>query len=302
MMKMNRFKKYFVIFAALTLAACGAQSNSEVEALNQTQAVGTPFTKHLAAEYRAYANNEQYTNSDYPDAIHFARKGLAAASGEVVMPEPLDDWNLNEAHMVEMGKARDMLVTVLEHGTRELAASKSAMAQARFDCWVEQQEENWDRTDIPCKNEFYQLLSELQSMVKPPPAPVVADVPAPIMDVAEPEPVKLEEALFIVFFDWDKSNISSSAQEVVDAVVAEINKRADISRIVITGHTDSSGADTYNQKLSTRRAESVRKALIANGVDASKVSVDAKGEADLLVQTADNVREPANRRVQISLE
>ena len=135
---MKRFGKLITTIAVFALAACtGAQSSSEVEALNKTQAVGTPFTKYLSAEYREYANQEQYEMFDYPDALHFARKGLAAAAGEVVMPEPLDDWDLNEAHLVELGEARDMLVTVLERGTRELAADKSAAAQARFDCWVE---------------------------------------------------------------------------------------------------------------------------------------------------------------------
>ena len=122
------------------------------------------------------------------------------------------------------------------------------------------------------------------------------------MEVAEPEPVKLEEALFIVFFDWDKSNLSGNAEEVVDAVVAEISKRGDVSSIVITGHTDSSGPKGYNEKLSLRRSGSVKKALIARGIDADMIRTEAKGESDLLVQTDDNVREPANRRVQISLE
>ncbi len=301
---MKQICKSLVIVGSLALAACsGAQSNNEVEALNKTQAVGTPFTKFLAAEYRDYANQEQYQMHDYADALHFARKGLAAASGEVVMPEPLADWSLNEAELIELGEARDMLVTVLELGSREIAADKSAAAQARFDCWVEQQEEiNKDQTVIGCKNEFYSLLNELQSMVKPPPEPVVEDLPAPIAEMPAAEPVKLEEALFIVFFDWDKSNLSGSADEVIDAVVSEIQKRGDVSNIVITGHTDSSGAQTYNQRLSMKRANTVKSALESRGIEGDMIRVEAKGENDLLVQTDDNVREPANRRVQISLE
>lgn len=302
---MKQFGKFFVIAGAVLLAACsGAQSSSEVEALNKTQAIGSPFTKYLAAEYRTYANQEQYEMLDYPDALHFARKGLAAAAGEVVFPEHLDDWDLDNAHLIELGEARDMLVIVLENGARELAAGKAATAQARFDCWVEQQEEDWNNTGIPCKNEFYALLSELQALVKPAPEPVVEEIvlPEPVAEVVEPEPVKLEEALFIVFFDWDKSELSGNATEVVDAVVSEISKRGDVSKIVITGHTDSSGASAYNQKLSTRRAETVRTALINKGIDGNLIQVNSRGETDLLVVTEDNVREPANRRVQISLE
>ncbi|MGM0422075.1 MAG: OmpA family protein [Pseudomonadota bacterium] len=299
---MKRLGKFIITASVLLVAACGAQTNTEVEALNKTQATGTPFTKYLAAEYRAYSNHQQYEQRDYPDGIHFARKGLAAASGEVVMPEPLEDWNLDEPHYVEMGEARDMLVTVLENGARELVADKAAAAQARFDCWVETQEENWDADVIECKNQFYALLNDIQSMVKPEPAPVADDLPEPIEDVSSNEPVKLEEALFIVFFDWDESTLTSGAKEVLDAVASEISKRGDVTNIVTTGHTDSSGPEDYNEKLSTRRAASVKDALVDLGVDPEKIRTEARGEEELLVETADNVREPANRRVEISLE
>ena len=92
---MKNFTRVIGLLAVLVLAACsGANSNSTVEALNKAQAVGSPFTKHLAAQYRDYANAKQEKSMDYADALHFARKGLAAASGIVVMPETLDDWDL----------------------------------------------------------------------------------------------------------------------------------------------------------------------------------------------------------------
>jgi OOP family OmpA-OmpF porin len=67
---------------ALALAGCTAFSSfSEVDALNEAEAKGSPFTQTLAAEYRTYANTELKDMFDYPDALHFARKGLAAAAG-----------------------------------------------------------------------------------------------------------------------------------------------------------------------------------------------------------------------------
>ena len=299
---MKLLKNLAIALSVIGLAACaGAQTNAELEALNGSSATGTPFTKYLTAEYRAFANQEYYDEKDFVDGIHFGRKGLASARGENVMPEPVEDWNLSQALYLELGEAREMLVTVLENGARELVANKAAAAQARFDCWVETQEENWN-AETRCEKEFYQLLNELQSMVKPPPPPVAEAFPAPIEPIPAPEPVQVEEALFIVFFDWDKSNLTGGANEVVDATVAEIQNRTDVSRIIVTGHTDTSGPDAYNEKLSMRRAQAVKTALVARGINEDMIVLQARGESELLVDTPDDVREPANRRTQISLE
>lgn len=286
------------LMGVLAIAACtGASSNSTVEALNKAQAVGSPFTKHLASEYRDYANGRQHKALDYADAIHFARKGLAAASGVVVMPETLDDWDLSDRNIVEMSKGRADLVDALENGGRELAPDKAAVAQARFDCWAEQQEENW-KADVPCKAAFWNALKELQAML----ATKAPEPPAPIAEAPAAEPVPVEQAMFIVFFDWDKYNITAGANDVLDAVAQEIKNRKDVHQLNIVGHTDSSGSEKYNDKLSMRRANAVRDGLIARGIPAEMIAVEGRGENDLLVKTADGVREPANRRAQITLE
>lgn len=286
------------LLAVLVVAACtGASSNSTVEALNKATATGSPFTKQLASEYRDYANGRQHKALDYADAIHFARKGLAAASGVVVMPETLDDWDLSDRNIVEMSKGRADLVDALENGGRELASVKAAVAQARFDCWAEQQEENW-KADVPCKAAFWDALKELQAAIAMKPE----EPPAPIAEEPKGEPVPVEQAMFIVFFDWDKFNISAGANDVLDAVAQEIKNRKDVHGISVVGHTDSSGTTRYNDKLSAKRATSVREGLVARGVPADMIRVESRGENDLLVKTADGVREPANRRAQITLE
>jgi len=284
----------------LVIAACsGVGSNSTVDALNKAQAVGSPFTKTLAAEYRDYANMKQNQFMDHADALHFARKGLASASGVVVMPETLDDWDLSDKNIVDLTQARADLVDALENGGRELASDKAGVAQAKFDCWVEQQEESWSK-DVPCKSQFHDALKALQDVVGK--KPVEEAFPAPVTEMPKGEPVAVEQAMFIVFFDWDKNDITASANDVLDAVAQEIRSRKDINGIVVVGHTDTSGGVAYNQKLSLRRAEAVKKGLVARGVDAAKLRVEGRGKTDLLVQTADGVREPANRRAQITLE
>jgi len=297
---MKLVKRVLCLMGVLVIAACsGVGSNSTVDALNKAQAVGSPFTKTLAAEYRDYANMKQNQFMDHADALHFARKGLASASGVVVMPETLDDWDLSDKNIVELTQARADLVDALENGGRELASDKAGVAQAKFDCWVEQQEESWSK-DVPCKSQFHDALKALQDVVGK--KPVEEAFPAPVTEMPKGEPVAVEQAMFIVFFDWDKNDITASANDVLDAVAQEIRSRKDINGIVVVGHTDTSGGVAYNQKLSLRRAEAVKKGLVARGVDAAKLRVEGRGKTDLLVQTADGVREPANRRAQITLE
>ncbi len=301
---MKLFSSLFAVLCLLAVAGCtGASSNATVNALNNAQAVGSPFTKNLTVEYRAYANNEQQKTMDYADALHFARKGMATASGIVVMPETLDDWDLSDANIVEMTAGRAALVDALEAGGREMAADKAAIAQARFDCWAEQQEESWS-ANVPCKNQFMDALKQLQAVVgeRQPPAPAPEEFMPPVAAVPDTGTVPVEQAMFIVFFDWDRSDVTAGANDVLDAVNAEIANRKDVKGIVIIGHTDSSGPTDYNDRLSMRRAEAVRAGLISRGIPAEMVRIEARGESDLLVKTADNVREPANRRAQITLE
>ena len=73
------------------------------------------------------------------------------------------------------------------------------------------------------------------------------------------------------------------------------------TRIEVAGHADRSGTPAYNQRLSQRRADAVAAELVARGVSRSEISVTAYGESRPLVPTADGVREPQNRRVEIVL-
>lgn len=283
------------------LSGCTAfNSFSEVDALNEAQAVGSPFTQNLANEYRVFANSELKDMFDYPDALHFARKGLAAASGDVVLPEPVSDWNLSEAHNLELGAARGRLIVAYDLGAREIAPELSARAQAKFDCWIEQQEENWQDGDITvCKNEFLDAMTQLEGGLQPPPPPIAPIAELSPFDVDPNAPMAVENAMYLVFFNWDSSQLGSGALNVLDAVAEEVAINPPNS-INVTGHTDTSGSNDYNERLANKRSSIVKDALIERGVPASIINTGAMGEKDLLVATPDNVREPANRRVNIS--
>ena len=106
---------------------------------------------------------------------------------------------------------------------------------------------------------------------------------------------------FMVFFDWDRSNLSPQALATIKQA-ADAFKTKGNARITATGHTDTSGPEAYNMALSLRRANAVKDALVREGVPAQAITVIGRGEQGLLVQTGDGVREPQNRRVEIVIQ
>ncbi len=129
------------------------------------------------------------------------------------------------------------------------------------------------------------------ALFTPPPSP-----PAPVQAAPAPAPART----YLVFFDWDRATLSDRARQIV-AEAAQASTRVQTTRIEVNGYTDLSGTARYNQALSMRRARTVQAELMRDGVPAGEISIHGYGESNPLVPTADGVREPQNRRVQIVL-
>ena len=123
------------------------------------------------------------------------------------------------------------------------------------------------------------------------PAPTVAPAPA-----AAPAPART----YLVFFDFDRADLTDRARQIIAEAAQAVNTTG-TTRIEVAGHADRSGTPQYNQRLSQRRAEAVAAELSQRGVSRSQITVQAFGESRPLVPTADGVREPQNRRVEIVL-
>lgn len=139
----------------------------------------------------------------------------------------------------------------------------------------------------------FDLGADLQQAAYSP--PLAAEPPPP------PAAAPTAPRQFLVFFGFDKSNLTDEAQRVI-ADAAAAAKQFGSATIRVVGHADSVGSTGYNQELSERRASAVRQGLIGEGIEAGKITASGRGETELLVKTDDNVKEPQNRRSSIDLE
>jgi outer membrane protein OmpA-like peptidoglycan-associated protein len=132
-------------------------------------------------------------------------------------------------------------------------------------------------------------------------SPAAAPAPAPVMAPPAPPPAAVapRQQMFIVFFEFDKSALTTDGKKVVDAAAAAF--KSGKSGVAIAGYTDLAGTQQYNLALSKRRADVVKSALVRDGVSAAAINESWHGKENPRVPTADGVREPQNRRVEITM-
>jgi len=247
------------------MAMLGACMNTQVT----NNAARDPFNEALRKGYAEFTKAER-AEYDWIDAEHFARKANAAAADQAVYPEEVAAWSLKPAKAKEMADARARLMAALDGGARARQPVDAAEAQVSFDCWIEEEEEGWEIDEIKkCKDRFDAALGRIGG-----------------------------GAVYLVFFDFDRANLSPIAQRVIEKVLADA-KAQNPARINVAGNADRSGGDQYNLQLSKRRAETVAGALVRGGTARGKLQIEWFGESRPRVKTADGVREPENRNVEI---
>lgn len=284
------------IALALLFPVTGCTSFA-LDELKRTTPEGPAFTRNLAREYLKFASVEAAEMYDWPDSRHFAVKGLRSAAGEAVAPEALEEWMLPRAVLPALAASRARLVALLDGGARERAPEAAARAQAAFDCWVEQQEEDWQTDDIEaCRTRLFAALAEVESALRADAGSAGAGTAAePTPLAAVPTPAGLE-----IRFPFDSAEPDDSTFSLLDRAAARIKAGAG-PPLIVRGHADRAGEESYNLELSLRRAVAVWRALIALGVPPSRLLLQALGEGAPRVATADGAREPANRRAAVLL-
>ncbi len=250
----------------------------------------TTFQEALTSDYASYADALQNEIKDWADADYFARKGLAAARGQVVPPERNSNWDVPleyyEKFRTQLSESRERLVKDLDAGGRERLPLVAARAQVSYDCWVERMEDDWQTAlDGACHKQFLAALAQLEGALQPAAQPAAA-----------PEPSRE----YRVYFEFDRSALLPEAQEILQGVRA-LAKQEPGLHVVLVGKADRTGSDGYNMRLSKKRAERVRDALIQMGIPAKRVETRWVGEREPPVPTPAGVREPRNRVVEINL-
>ena len=303
-----------LLFGAAVVLALSAPSRADVIFDNTSgiglETTGTAFMNALYEGYEALSEERTWA-TDLLDGEHFNHKARRAARRSSVMPDEIMDRDLLEADIPDLSAGLVRLRTAYDRGGRTIAPALAATAQVSFDCWIEAAEgvnpatglmshSAWREEDVErCRDQFEKAMAELEPLTtyrltefrKPAGSPA-APMPVPQI-AAAPEP-------FTVYFAGDSEAVDGAGNRVIDDAVAAADDLG-IVDYTITGHADRSGAEDYNLQLSLRRADAVRFALISRGVKEGGISVAGRGEAEPAVQTADGVREPANRRVEIIL-
>ncbi len=289
--------KTFVRTAAMAgsiaaLSACGiihpeAFDREAMTAPPPASASASTFQRSLHQGYSSFGTWE-YQQSDFRDAAYFYRKGKAAGAGQNVPPTNPRERTIDNIFLTELNPAYSRLTSALATpGALELNAIPLSTAQVYYDCWAEQAEEGHQPEHIAyCKNGFETAMGLIGA--KP-----VAAAPAP-------QPAATTARPFLIFFDWDKSNINDSARPTLNEITNTLKSNPNAS-VRVSGHADKSGTDRYNDALSKRRADAVLNTLTQQGLQRSRTTVESFGESRPLVDTADGVREPQNRRVEVTI-
>ncbi|MCB1884285.1 MAG: OmpA family protein [Geminicoccaceae bacterium] len=272
---------------AILMGGCSGADFTAPGVMAEAQATnpGSGYAADLYKDYMTNANYEFDEMEDAPDAVFFADKAMAGARGGNLMPQEIGERDLPSEYVGELTQARGRLVSALDAGGASEKPDAAATALASFDCWMEQQEENFQPGDIAaCKDHFYASLAALEER------PVAAVVP-PL-----PERITLASD---VLFDFDKANIK-------EAFKPELKKIADLiignptTPVRVQGHTDSIGSEAYNQKLSVERATSVADYLTGEGVAQNQLTVEGFGETQPVASNKTAEGRAQNRRVDIT--
>lgn len=274
--------------ASVTLAACGGKLG-EAEKMS---ASGSAYSKALYNDYIALSKGE-YGEGDYTDSDRFADKAMSAAMGEEVGPYNPGEWSIPADRESVMTGAYNRLVAALGSTAKDKATVQLARAQTSFDCWVQEQEENFQPDHIAaCRDAFIAAMGDVDKMIAVKPAP--APAPAPKEMVAKP-------MTWSILFQFDSVKMLPGAKEKIAEAVQYVNKFKS-PRVTIAGYTDTSGSKEYNAALSERRSEELAVQAMDSGLNPQNVIMRSYGEDRLAEATADGVKNQANRRATITVE
>ncbi len=263
--------------SALALAGC-------------TNLPGSSLGATFSAE--RYLNGEHGSDADFNSALakEYTELGRRAAFKDVL-------W-LNSTAYIAKAQQAEAGVTPAPWTPAELGVDGDATAL--YDQVVSTINANKDARPAACARAQAMWDQYLEALRGGPTFCVKPEDARALLDEALAACGPKGPANFTVYFGFDKSNLTDEARAVVDEVVAAVQSMG-ATALSVVGHTDTVGSVEYNQGLSERRAHTVAGALAERGIPEGAMTLAGRSELELAVPTADNVKEPLNRRVEITL-
>ena len=204
-------------------------------------------------------------------AVLFATAALATAAGA----QTIDNWRNGTSELV------------WKNGTNEL-------------CW---RDANWTPATaaVGCDG----AIAAKAAPAAAAPAAPAAKPAAPAAPAAKPAAAAPAAASKVTYaadalFDFDKAVLKPEGKAKLDDLVGKV-KGVNLEVIIAVGHTDATGKDAYNQKLSVKRAEAVKAYLVSKGIEKNRVYTEGKGEAQPVADNKSKAGRAKNRRVEVEV-
>ena len=205
-------------------------------------------------------------------AVLFATAALATAAGA----QTIDNWKNGSGDLV------------WKNGTNEL-------------CW---RDANWTpATAAPgCDGAIVPKAAPAAAAPAAPAPAAPAAAPAAKPAAPAPAPAAASKVTYAAdaFFDFDKAVLKPEGKAKLDDLVGKVGG-INLEVIIAVGHTDATGADGYNQKLSVKRSEAVKAYLVSKGIEKNRVYTEGKGEAQPVADNKTKEGRAKNRRVEIEV-
>ena len=261
------------------------------------------FQEHLLFEYKKRASFEAEEMHDWNSAKLYSEKALKSLETDEIYPEEISYWKIPEENINEIKIAYENLMTIYKDA-KNIDPINLARAISSLDCWSEQQEENWQTWDInSCKNDFLNAMHNIYEKISTQENEQENTNKNNNLENETKDEVTIvtknenKELMQIIYFDFDKFNLSEVSKDKIKKFLN--NYGSVINEYLVVGHTDTKGTNKYNLSLSIKRAEVVKEILINYGINQNSIKILGKGEESLAVNTPDDTKQPANRRVEI---
>ena len=304
-------KKCHINLLFLVILLSNGCAYHSIEKLKSTPNNNNQFSQALSDAYLEFALYEMNEMHDEIDSSYFAEKGYKARIGQEVLPELINNWDIDIVFLDEVNNKRKELISTLSSNRAKDFPILSARTQLGFDCWLEQLEESWQKDHIKkcydMMNTGLETLSQSninhnrdiveKTIIKKKNIKKVITEKEEIKEIKNI--VNVDDKLkFEIYFAHNmyklNNDIKYSIKKIYDNYIGTNN-----FTIEVIGHTDRSGSEQYNITLSKLRANSVKKYLKSLGIMEERISTFYFGEKKPKIITKDGIKEKINRRVEI---